>query len=72
MSYHAGKDPRGKKIDVTLDDDVAVTLALEAEKQGITPDELLDDIVRKHTLYNFLASHNDHVEFPNPDLDIIL
>lgn len=72
MSYHAGKDPRGKKIDVTLDDDVAVTLALEAEKQGITPDELLDDIVRKHILYNFLASHKDHVEFPNPDLDIIL
>lgn len=72
MSYHEGKDPRCRKIDVTLDDDVAVALAIEAEKKGITPDELFDDIVRKYTLCNFLLSEKDHVEFITPDFDLLL
>lgn len=72
MSSYDGDDPMGKKRVVTLDDDVAVALAVEAEKEGITPDELLDDIVRKYALCNFLVSQKDHVEFLNPDLDIFL
>lgn len=68
MSY----DQEGSRRYVTLSDDVAKLLEDEAEKSGISPDKLLEDIITRAVTFDIPLSKIDMVESPLPEFFSIL
>ncbi|MGH2612728.1 MAG: hypothetical protein ACRDFB_06720, partial [Rhabdochlamydiaceae bacterium] len=66
-----GEDSKSKKS-VTLPDEFAEFLTVEADRQGITPDDLLDDIIREEVLFRHPLSKVGYVEIPNPEFQSYL
>ncbi|HEX5457135.1 MAG TPA: hypothetical protein VFX64_01975 [Candidatus Nitrosotalea sp.] len=57
---------------ITLDDDVALLLDEEAERSGISPDKLLEDIITKAATFDIPLSKIGMIETPLPELYGIL
>lgn len=72
MAFSNDIDDQKNTRHVTLSDDIAELLIKEADSEGVTPDDLLNDIIRKRMLSGFLVSKADYIEILNPDFDIFL
>jgi hypothetical protein len=70
--YTLSYDQEGQRMYVTLPDDVAEILEEEAERSGISPDKLFEDIITRAATFDIPLSKIDMVESPLPEFFSIL
>ncbi|HET7337278.1 MAG TPA: hypothetical protein VFJ23_05240 [Candidatus Nitrosotalea sp.] len=68
MSY----DKEDQRMYVTLSDDVTKFLEEESERNGISPDKILEDIITRAATFDIPLSKIDMVESPLPEFFSIL
>lgn len=72
MTFDDNTDDKKSKRYVTLSDEVAELLAKEADRKGIKPEELFNNIIRSEMQFYSQLSKIGYVEILGPDFPLFL